>query len=152
MNKDVKVTANEAGQVINQSKNNPDYGYVRVAQVRSVFEGGWARTRTLSALISGTVADLKACGFANGQSLPGKIVVCEDVEPFNEANPEKDLKVAGDTGIICTIGGQPIYRKTMYTESAEATDSLIAHDNKDAITAKYEELKAAAEASEGANL
>lgn len=153
MNKSVKVTANEAGQVVNISKNNPEYGYIRVAQERAVFENGWVRQRTLSALISGTVSDLKGLGFAAGASLPGKIQVVESLEPFNPDSPEKDYKVAGETGIICCLDGQPIYRKTFYTDDTTAQDVLIAHNNTEDIKAKYAELEAArAESEEGANL
>jgi hypothetical protein len=154
MNKQVTVTANAAGQVVNISKNNPDYGYIRVSQARTSMEGGWVRTRTLSALISGKVDELKSLGLTNGASLPGKIVVSESLTPFNEDNPEKDYKVAGDTGIICSFEGTPICRKTMYTDSVEATDTLIEHDNREVIQAAYAESQKeeATSTSEEANL
>jgi len=152
MNKSVKVTANEAGQVVNISKNNPEYGFIRVAQARTSMEGGWVRTRNISALISGKVDELKSLGLTNGASLPGKIIVVESLTPFNEENPEKDYKVAGDTGIVCSFEGQPICRKTMYTDSLEATDTLIDHDNYEAIKEAYATLQAASAESEGANL
>jgi hypothetical protein len=60
--------------------------------------------------------------------LPGKIIVKESLEPFNPENPDKNLKIAGDTGIICNIGGQPIYRDTFYSPSETAEDILIMHD------------------------
>ena len=142
MNNSVKVTANEAGQVVNISKNNPEYGYIRVAQERAVFENGWARKRTLSALISGTVEDLKSLGFGSGMSLPGKIQIVEQFEAFSEKNPEKDYKIAGATGIVCCSDGQPIYRKTFYTEDDSAADSLEAHNNTEEIKAKYAETQA----------
>jgi len=155
MNKSVTVTANEAGQVINISKNNPEYGYIRVAQSRTSMEGGWVRTRSLSALISGKVSELKALNLTNGIALPGKIVVSESLTPFNEASPEKDYKIAGDTGIVCSFEGTPICRKTMYTDSVEATDTLIEHDNREVIQDAYNAQKAASVevgASEEANL
>lgn len=153
MNKSVKVTANEAGQVVNISKNNPEYGYIRVAQERAVFENGWARKRTLSALISGTVEDLTGLGFHAGMELPGKIQVVESLEPFNPDAPEKDYKVAGETGIVCCVDGQPIYRKTFFTEDESAQDQLIAHNNTEDIKKAYAELEAeASESEEGANL
>ena len=152
MNKSVKVTANEAGQVVNISKNNPEYGFIRVAQERTIFEGGWARKKTLSALISGSTEDLKSMGLRAGQEMPGRIIVTESLEPFNAENPEKDYKVAGDTGIICCLDGQPIYRKTFYTEDVSATDTMIAHNNGDAIKAAYAEAEANKSAEGEANL
>ena len=153
MNKSVKVTANSAGQVVNISKNNPEYGYIRVSQSRSTMEGGWLRTRNISALISGKVDELKSLNLTNGASLPGKIVVAESLTPFNEENPEKDYKVAGDTGIVCSFEGQPICRKTVYTDSLEATDILIEHDNYEAIKEAYAASQAeVASEKEDANL
>ena len=151
MNNSVKVTANEAGQVVNISKNNPEYGYIRVTQQRTSMEGGWVRTRSMSALISGKVDELKSLGLVNGAKLPGKIVVMESLTPFNESEPEKDYKVAGDTGIVCSFEGQPICRKTTYTDNLEAADTLIEHDNYDVIKAAYAESQAASK-EEGANL
>lgn len=149
MKKQVKVTANAEGLVINISKNNPDYGYVRVEQERAAFENGWARNRTLSALISGEVSVLKGIGFTAGQKLDGTIHIVESMEPFNAENPEADLKVAGETGISCTLGGAPIYRKTFYTEDLSVQDVLISHDNTEDIKAAYAELE---KSEEGANL
>lgn len=137
MNKSVKVSANEAGQVVNVSKNNPEYGFIRVSQEKVSFENGWARTRTLSTLISGKVSDLKAIGLHAGQELPGKIVIAESLEPFNQDSPAKDYKLAGNSGVVCTLGGKPIYRRTFYTEDQNVTDVLIAHDNFDEIKNQY---------------
>lgn len=142
MNKDVKVTANETGVVINISKKNPEYGYVRVTQERNSFDGGWMKKRTLSALISGKVEELKDFGFTKDQVLPGKIVVLEDIKPFQAENPDKDVKLAGDTGIICSIGGEPIYRRTIFTDNLDATDSLLEHDNTEEIQHAYAEAQA----------
>jgi hypothetical protein len=153
MNKSVTVTANDAGQVVNISKNNPEYGYIRVSQSRTTMEGGWVRNRNISALIAGKVSELKALGLTNGAALPGKIVVCESLTPFNESDPEKDYKVAGDTGIICSFEGTPICRKTMYTDAIEATDTLIEHDNREAIQTAYaESQESASDVEEDAKL
>lgn len=149
MNKSVKVTANEAGQVVNVSKNNPDFGYIRVEQEKASFDAnGWARLRKVSALIPGSVADLKSFGWIAGQSLAGHIVTVESLEPFNTQNPEKDVKVAGETGIICTVGGNPIYRRSFYTEDMSRTDVTIPHDNIEEIKAAYAELETSEEGSD----
>ena len=145
MNK-VKVSANDEGLVVVTSKNNPEYGYIRVEQTRMSVDNGWMRKKTISALVPGTVEDLKGLGFKHGDELPGCVQVQESLEPFNPETPEKDAKIAGDTGITCTVGGEVIYRKTFYSEDGEA-DIKIAHDNGDAISAKYSELKALKEES-----
>jgi hypothetical protein len=134
MNTTVRVTANAEKEVITLSKENPEYGYLRVVQDRAMIDDkGWASMKTLSALVYGKAEHLQAFGYKEGDVLPGKIVIKESLEPFNTSNPDRDLKIAGKTGIICCTDGQPIYRKTFYNVSGNDTDELIAHNNTDAI-------------------
>jgi hypothetical protein len=132
----VKVTGDELGNVITQSVNNPDYGYVRVEQVRSIFDdNGFLRRRVVSALIVGTMEDLKEEGYYAGQILPGKIVIIESTKAPNKKDETKNLKYAGNTGVVCKINGQSIYRKTIYTIITNVTDELVKHDNSEEIKA-----------------
>ncbi len=138
MNAKVKVTADELGNVVVVSKNNPNWAHIRVEQKVKVFdETGFGRTKKISALIHGTTEDLKDFGWLNGQELAGRIIFKESLEPFNTREPERDYKVAGKTGIVCCLDGQPIYRKTFYTESANAANVSIAHNNTEDIRAAY---------------
>jgi hypothetical protein len=98
---------------------------------------------TVSALIHGTVADLEDSGYYADQELPGKIVIIESLDVFNSKNPSKGIKEAGKTGIVCTYGGMPIYRKSIYTENAATQDTYIKHDNVEEIKAAYAKQKAA---------
>ena len=130
----VKVTGDENGNVIGVSMNNPEYGYVRVEQrVSQVNDQGWLRISKRSTLIKGKVEDLRAVDFTAGQELPGKIVVKESLTPFNTENPDRDLKIAGSTGVVCRIDDQPIYRQTFYTTNENASDELLMHTNSDEI-------------------
>lgn len=150
MNSRVKVTADAAGNVIVQSKNNPDWGHIRVEQVRmTIDERGFARKRTISALIHGTVEDLKGFGWSNGDQIDGKIVIKERLEAFNADDPERDYKIAGETGIVCCLDGQPIYRKSFYTTNMSAYDETIEHTNTEDIRAAYAEM---VESKEGENI
>lgn len=134
----VTVTTDKSGQAIVLSKNNPEYGYVRVEQLKTIIDDrGWIKNTTVAALILGSVAELKRAGYNAGQELEGKIVIREQLTPFNKKNPEKDLKVAGKTGITCMVEDKPIYRKAFYSQNAEATDELVAHTNMEAIKAAY---------------
>jgi hypothetical protein len=134
MSAKVKVIGDATGNVINQSANNPEYGYVRVEQIKTVFdENSFLRRKAVSALIHGYMDDLKAEGYFAGQELPGKVVVIETIKPFSEKNPSQGIKHAGNTGIVCTIEGLPIYRKTIYSDNSSAEDVLVKHDNVDAI-------------------
>jgi hypothetical protein len=126
----VRVTADTNGNVIGVSQNNPEYGDVRVEQsVTQISEAGWLKPVKRSALIKGRVEDLAQAGFVEGHELSGKIVVKESLTPFNPENPDKDLKIAGQTGVVCRIDAQPIYRQTFFTSNQEAFDELITHDN-----------------------
>lgn len=139
MNSKVVVLGDETTKtVVNVSENNPDYGYIRVQQIRTMIDdNGFLRRKPVSALIPGTLSELTESGFYAGQQLDGKIVVEESLEPFNAKTPERDLKIAGDTGIVCTIGGLPIYRRTKFTLDSTAQDTLIKHDNVDQLRAAY---------------
>jgi hypothetical protein len=149
MNSNVKVTADAAGNVVVPSKNNPEWGHIRVEQDRILIdERGFARKRRISALIPGLISDLKSFNWKNGQELKGTIIVKEQLTPFNKKDPERDYKVAGKTGIVCCIEGQPIYRKTFYNNNPATVDVFITdefgnpvmHDNGDAIRAAYANL------------
>jgi hypothetical protein len=139
MESKVKVTGDELGNVIHQSVNNPEYGYVRVEQVRSMYDdNSFLRKRVVSALIIGTMEDLKDEGYYAGQELPGKIAIIESLTPSNKKDITKNLKHAGNTGVVCKVEDQPIYRKTIYTTMKNLEDKLIKHDNVDEIKAANE--------------
>ncbi|HEY4062275.1 MAG TPA: hypothetical protein VGM30_10265 [Puia sp.] len=137
----VIVTANELGLVVVASTNNPDYGYIRVQQTSQEFINGWLQPRTKSALIRGRVADLQELGYTLGRPLEGKIVIKETLTAPNPLNPMQDMKMAGDSGITCTLDDQPIYRTAFYTTNMEDTDVLIAHNNTEAIRAAQKAKK-----------
>jgi len=130
----VTVVADDNGNVIRQSQN-PEIGYVRVTQDAVNFSAtGWVQKKTRSALILGNLEDLKSFKFKNNQKLDGRIVVQESTTPFSMSDPDRDLKIAGETGIICcTADGEPIYRTTFYDVTGEQADAFIPHANGDAI-------------------
>jgi hypothetical protein len=134
MQNKVQIVPDELGNVIRVSQNNDEFGHVRLEQERVTFGNtGWVNRKTVSTLLHGKVQDLRDMGIQNMTELSGKIVVRESLEPFNTNNPDRDLKIAGTTGIICCQDGQPIYRKTVFTADMNAEDVLVAHTNGDAI-------------------
>tara|TARA_B100000900_G_scaffold364730_1_gene339525 strand:+ start:71 stop:547 length:477 start_codon:yes stop_codon:yes gene_type:complete len=143
MNLKVKVVANATtGAVVNVSESNPDYGYIRLEQTKPIVDdNGFFKPRTISTLLQGNFNELTGMGFFNGQELPGKIQIKESLEAFNTRNPERDIKKAGDTGIVCTQGGAPIYRKTVYDMTGSKTDTFVQHDNIEELRAAYEAQK-----------
>tara|TARA_R100001463_G_C3544514_1_gene222594 strand:- start:2983 stop:3579 length:597 start_codon:yes stop_codon:yes gene_type:complete len=130
----VTVAQDELGNSIRVSKNNPEFGHVRLVQEKVAFgTGGWVKKSSRSTLIHGTVEDLQAVGLSESKELPGNIVIREQLEPFSTNDPERDYKIAGDTGIICCRDGEPIYRKSFYSMDPTEQDVLIAHTNGNAI-------------------
>ena len=135
----VYVSADENGSVINISKNNSDFGWVTLRQDKLVITNGWAQNKSLSTIILGKVENLEAFNFAEGQALDGKIIVREQLTPFIDET--RDVKVAGSTGVVCKVNGQPIYRKTFYTMNTDEKDIFIQHDNVDEIRQVLSEQK-----------
>jgi hypothetical protein len=138
MNSKVIVTADATTNSVVNVSENPEYGWIRVEQVRTmVDDNGFLKRKVVSAIVPGLLSDLQSSGFFSGQQLDGKIVVQESLEPFNKKTPERDLKIAGDTGVVCSIGGLPIYRKTVWSLDATAQDTLIKHDNVEQLRNAY---------------
>jgi hypothetical protein len=134
MQSKVNILADDMGNVIRQSSNNSEYAYVRLQQDRVTFgNNGWVKKSTISTLLHGKLEDLQSLNLKANATLPGKLIIKEQLEPFSNNDPDRDLKYAGDTGIICCVDGQPIYRKTFYVVDETAQDVLIAHNNSDAI-------------------
>lgn len=141
MNSPVTIKTDDNGMVIRQSKNNPEYGHIVLQQSRVSIQSnpanpknvGWVKSNNITTLLKGTMEELKLFGFTKDTILPGKIVVKESTTPFSEENPDQHLKIAGDTGIICCLYGEPIYRMTFYTADVNEQDEFIQHDNVDAI-------------------
>jgi hypothetical protein len=130
----VSVLADEMGNVINVSPNNPEYGWIRVQQaVNQINDQGWLKKANRYAFIKGLVKDLQDCQYQGGSQIRGRIIVVESFNPFNPTNPEKNLKVAGNSGVVCRVNDQPIYRETFFTPNVEALDQLIMHNNSDEI-------------------
>ena len=133
MNK-VQIIPDELGNVVRQSKNNSDFGYVRLQQDRVTYgNSGWVKRSQVSTLLHGKMDDFDAIGIKNQTELTGKIVIKEQTEPFSANDPDRDLKYAGDTGVICCAHGEPIYRKTFFVTDLAAEDVFVAHTNGDAI-------------------
>ena len=134
MQSKVNIIADDMGNVIRQSSTSSEYGYVRLQQDRVTFgNGGWVKKSNISTLLHGKLEDLQSIGLESMTSVPGKIIIKEQLTPFSTNDPDRDYKMAGDTGIICCVDGEPIYRKTFYVADATSQDVLVAHNNGDAI-------------------
>lgn len=149
MKNQVTIVPNETGAKIRISKNNAEYGHVLLKHEKTIIgSNGWVKTTRLHALLHGEVDDLRSIGIAKMKTLPGQIIVKESTTPFNEKNPDMDLKYAGKTGIVCCKDGEPIYRRALYDASMTEVDEFIAHTNGDDIrTANNENAEKALEAN-----
>lgn len=142
MKSKVTVVANTDGNVVSTSKNNPEWGSIRVKQSIVEMQNGFAKEKVRYAYIRGTVKMLNSFGWHAGQQLDGNIVIRESLTPFNAENPDADLKIAGTSGVVCRFNGASIYRKAFYeTVATKFNDELIAHNNVDEIQLAYDAVK-----------
>jgi hypothetical protein len=139
MNSKVLVVGDATtGSAIVVSQNNPEWGYVKLQQSKvSVDDNGFLRRNVLTALIKAPVDILKEMNYFNGQVLNGSLVIEESLEPFNKKDPNRDLKVAGKTGIVCKLDDQPIYRRIVYREDPNAVNKTIQHTNVEELREAY---------------
>ena len=135
----VDIMPDEHGNKIRVSTNNPEFGYIRLQQsATTIGTNNWLKTNSRSTLVHGKVEELEQ-SFSNMDSIPGQLIIREQITAFNSENPDRDLKMAGQTGIICkavdTETGEvvPIYRKTFFDPTMNMTDTLVAHINSDEI-------------------
>ena len=141
-NFNVTVSPTATGAVIQLSRKNPEYGYIKVEQTVPVMgANSWVRSQTRTALIKGTVEELQALSYKALQALPGRIVVKESLIPIRQDDSLYGLKIAGETGVVCRVDDQPIYRQTIYTTDKSVKDELIQHTNSDEIKQKQALLK-----------
>ena len=125
----IQIIADDNGNKIRVSANNPEYAHVRLVQEKIwIAPSGWVRKRNMSTLLHGKLDDLKDLGINKMKYLPGQIVITESFD-----GNDRDIKYAGDTGVICRVDDQPIYRVTEYDASCTRVDTLIAHTNGDEI-------------------
>jgi len=137
----VKVQADELGNVITPTAN-PEIGYIKLEQKSNIINGNWVKNQKKTCLIFGKFEELAEFNFTKDQELDGQIIIEESFIPFNENNAEREMKMAGSTGIPCLLDGQPIYRRQRYTTNMNEQDLLIQHNNtaqiKEAIEANKE--------------
>tara|TARA_R110002051_G_scaffold294404_1_gene359686 strand:- start:7468 stop:8043 length:576 start_codon:yes stop_codon:yes gene_type:complete len=126
----VNIIADDMGNVVRQSSTNSEFGYVRLQQRRITFGvNGWVKSSNVSTLIHGKLEDLQEMKLNANETLAGKIIIKEQLDSFSTSDPDRDYKYAGDTGIVCCVDGQPIYRKTFFVPDTTAEDVLLAHTN-----------------------
>jgi hypothetical protein len=134
----VKVSADASGNHITKS-STPGFGYIRLVQSRPVInEQNFLKIQTVSSLVHGKIEDLKALDWKPDSEIEGNLVIKESLTPFNKKDSERDLKIAGKTGIICFVDGNKIYRKVFYDQSGLIEDVLIQHDNVEEIRAAFD--------------
>lgn len=125
----VKVVADANGAIIMQSKNNPEYGSIRVEQ-NAVKFGRWVNLERRVAFIQGTMEALqtavKELNLKADSTIEGRIIVKEQFTPFYEGQSPKTF---GDSGFPCLLDGAEIYRQTYFTTDSHDVDEFITHNN-----------------------
>lgn len=160
----IQLMPNKSGQMITVSTNNPEWGSVRIASSESAIDGstGFIRTVNKSFLIKDKVVNLaKFIDMYPNGTMPGKLVNVEFLESNAPAEFSKLLnknlsyedaiapfvKRAGADGPELTVGGERILRFTKYDASATLHDTVVSHDNGEAVA----EHNAQKSAANGAN-
>jgi hypothetical protein len=130
----ITIQTGRGGQIIfaNEKGNTS----IRLNQSRAeVTQQGFVKLSNRVFYVKGSKEELQALGWNKDTQLTGNLVVQESLEPFNKSNPDYDFKVVPGTGVICTVDGEPIYRRTLWDPTGNVTDTFIAHDNKEEIMA-----------------
>ena len=158
MNKSVSMATNFVAL-----ENDAKVSWTRVEEVRREFRESVSGVRlekhVRSAIISvptEDVADIVAMWAQDG--IPGRIYVTEmvhadlpssfTIDPDDKVRDiSKYEKIAGDTKIPCTLDGEQIYRFAKYDPSGLKEDTLIQHDNGDAIRKVSSQLRKALQAN-----
>tara|TARA_R100000329_G_C7605501_1_gene214799 strand:+ start:228 stop:842 length:615 start_codon:yes stop_codon:yes gene_type:complete len=149
-NAKIKVVANNEGNIISVSPHNPEWGSIRIQQNTYTWNNkGFRNANKRTFFLKAKIDELKECDYTVDTQFSGNIIIKESFEPFftntnhkdYERLRDKDLKMAGDTGIICK-GVDPetgelrsIYRTTEYDHTGQLPDTLIPHVNGDEIRA-----------------
>ena len=137
----VKIIAFEDGAKIAPYKNNPDFGYIKLASEQVVINGVWTRLKKRTALLRGSV-DVLEMAYGSKDSLPGKIRVVECLENDIPAeclatlNKKEDfetqissyIKTAGEDGNALKVGDLRILHFYFYDDSGSIADIRIQHD------------------------
>ena len=124
----VRVVHSGNHPLLNVITHAAEYGWMFVEQSFINEEGKETKRR---AKYFGLYQYLKI--LKEGDILPGKIIILESLTPFNQDNPDCNLKVEGNTGVICTIDDNLIYRITYYDASNQMEDKCLVHDNEEEI-------------------
>jgi len=128
----VKVVAHpETGAIITVSKNNSQYGTIRLDSENVSLEGKFMNKSKRTAFIRGKVEDLQSLGYKAGQTLGGKIVKKESFSPFYEG---QSPKVNPSNGEIILTNGEETFLDYTYTADNNALDTWVGSTNKVAET------------------
>ncbi len=124
----------QTGLVLTANTNKEGWSTVRVEQSTPTMSGRIVNLNNRVAFITGKTADLEKLGLsANSEfPIPGKLVVKEATTPFYEG---QKAKLVPGTEVVCSVGGQPIYRQTEFSSDVNEADVLVQHDNVEQIKA-----------------
>jgi len=145
MKSQVKITATTEGQVFTLNTNEDGspklgkdgkrYGFLRIAQQEIDMSGAIAQVKVRSAIksISEDAFNAAKDFLVNGTVMPGNICVKESL--IKELGYTEKRAGTSQNAPSCKVNGKTIYRTTVYTEVANESDVLIAHDNAEEIKA-----------------
>lgn len=125
-----------------KNPNDPTASMMRYATV--VKEAGKPAFRYSNEFMSASQLEVMMMleNLTAGSVTSGKLIVEESLKPFSKTNPDRDVKQTPDgikltySGITVTDDGEvithsnaPIYRRTVFTNDMNRTDTYIRHTN-----------------------
>jgi hypothetical protein len=132
MDKFVTVQAHpETGDAVTPSKNNPEWGTIRVkalVQVARQTKGGGVifDVEERHAFVNGKLSAFAAAGIQVGTQLPGTVAVCESFDAFYKDQTPKfypeDHENAGDP---VEVHGRSVYRLNVYDMNCTMKDEYL---------------------------
>lgn len=119
----VKVASHPTtGLVITPSKNNPEWGTVRVSSEELIMNNGIINSNTRSAFVRGEIVNLQKMFTRAGQVLSGKIIRKTSNTPFYEGqSPVMNPK----TSEVVLRNGVEFFQDYEFTQDLSATDHEV---------------------------
>jgi hypothetical protein len=147
----VTIAPSKEGNLVTAYEGNAEFGYLILAQTKSLFVNGWLREVTNRTIMKGAVSALQSFVQANPTlEVGGQLCVKEYKEDevpastaqqhFDKSLPYEEqidgyIKRAGNDGPALMSGGKRILRFTVWDQAGTDTDITVSHENVDEIKA-----------------
>ena len=126
------------GTVVTPRENNPEFGAVRIDEVKTTIVNNFVNKSRRTAFLGGTVKDLTAMNFKDGQAIAGTIVKQESFNPFFEG---QSPKINPSTSEVVLTDEKPTFLNYIYSADATALDVWVGNTSETIEEAVEEALE-----------